>query len=412
MKSSKIQDLETIESLKKENRALKARLAKTKNLTSKQKHSNLKRTIIILLIGVAGAMLVVGNLVFWTGRTLTDTNKYVQATQPLIQNADIQNAIANRATTAIFDNINVEQIAHDILPPKAQFLAPSFASQAESFTNQQIKKIVSSNQFISAWQTVNARAHERLLNFVKNYQGDGTFDINDLYSRITQNLQEGKLSFLGKVNLPSSIGSIQLISAPNLPKYHWIVVNLWWIRLLSIFLFVLLTVLAIWLSKNKRRTLSRVGLLYAILMLATLLSLRIIKTMSINQVSKEYQSAVMAAWDIVLRSLIQQTGALMLVFVFVSMGAWFIGDSKHARILKGTIVMALNGNFQKAIYREKSPKFAMWLGKNKRIFEAILIFLAVLSLLIITLTPTNILLLVIVLVSLILVIELLGLNSN
>lgn len=410
MKSS-TQDSQTITKLQKENKELKARLAKVQTSSTNQKLSVFKKVGIVLAIGLAGAMLVVGNLVFWTGRTLTDTNRYVQATQPIIQNKDVQTAIADKATSAIFDNIDVEKIAQDILPPKAQFLAPSFASQAESFTNQQIEKIVSSDKFSDTWQTVNAQAHQRLLNFVKNYQGDGTFDVNDLFDRITQNLQGSKLAFLGNVNLPDKIGSIQLISAPNLPKAHWLVVNLWWIRLLSIAMFVLLTILSIQISKNKRKTVIRVGILYALLMVASLLALRIARTALVNGTDPNYQSAVMAIWDIVLRSLVQQTYALAFVFSFVSGVAWFTGKGKLATRTRTSISTALNGDIQQAIYHNKKPKFALWMGSSKRFIEIILAILAGLSLLFISLTPMNILIVSIIVIVLVVLIEALGITK-
>ncbi len=411
MRSSKAQDSQTIAVLQKENKELKARLAKVQTPSTKQKLSVFKKLGLILSIGLAGAMLVVGNLVFWTGRTLTDTNRYVQATQPIIQNKDVQNAIADKTTSAIFDNLDVEKIAQDILPPKAQFLAPSFASQAESFTNQQIEKIVASDKFIDTWQTVNTKAHERLLNFVKNYQGDGTFDVNDLFDRITQNLQVSKLAFLGNVNLPSKIGSIQLISAPNLPKAHWLVVNLWWIRLLSIAMFVLLTILAIQISKNKRKTVIRIGILYALLMVITLLSLRIARTALVNGADPNYQSAVMAIWDIVLRSLVQQTYALAFVFSFVSGVAWFTGNGKLATRTRGSLSTALNGDIQQAIYHDKKPKFALWMGSSKRFIEVVLAIFAGLSLLFVSLTPMNILIVALVVLVLVVLIEALSITK-
>lgn len=386
-------DKQRIAALEKENKALKARLTKTET-KPKSKRFNWKALGIIAATGLAGAMLVVGNLVFWTSRTLTDNQRYTQATQPLIQNQDIQEAIANRATTAIFDNINVEQIAQDALPERAQFLAPSIATQVKSFTNTQAKNIVASEQFQEVWQTVNARAHERLLNFIKNYQGDGTFDINDLYARLSERLQDSKLSFLANRTLPSSVGSITLISTPNLPKAHWVVVNLWWIRLLTIGLFVLLTVATVWLAKNRRKALVRIGLLYALLMFATLVALRITKTIAVGKVVPEYQAAAIATWDIVLKSLVQQTIALLLAFGSVSLIAWITGSGRRAAAVRGRMSDLLNGRLHQAVFKNKENKFTTWVGSYKQVIGAILLTIAALSLLVIRLKPVNIIIVV------------------
>lgn len=405
-------DKQKMAALEKENKALKAQLEKVKTNQKNKSRFSWKLLGIILATGLAGAMLVVGNLIFWTGRTITDNQRYVEATQPLIQNQAIQEAIANKATTAIFDNVNIEQLAQDALPPRAQFLAPSIATQVKSFTNAEAKKIVASSQFQDIWQTVNARSHERLLNVVKNYQGDGTFDINDLYARLSERLQDSKLSFLANKTLPSNVGSITIISTPNLPKAHWIVVNLWWIRLLSIGLFVLLTVAAVWLAKNRRKTVARIGLLYAVLMLVTLLALRITKTIMVGKIAPDYQAAAIAAWDIILKSLLQQTAALLLAFIGVSFIAWVTGGGKQAKNLRERTTDLLNGRLHQALFKNKENKLTIWIGAYKRVIGIIFLTGAALSLLIIRLKPINIAVVAGVLLVLMLLLEALSATKN
>lgn len=405
-------DKQKISSLKAENKALKAQLSKLETVDKPKEQFSWKVLGVILATGLAGAMLVVGNLVFWTGRTLTDNKRYVEATQPLIQNQAIQEAIANKATTAIFNNIDVEQIAQDALPPRAQFLAPSIASQVKTFTNDQIKNIVTSNKFQEVWQTVNAGAHQRLLKAIKNYQGDGTFDINDLYGRISERLQDSKLSFLANKTLPASVGSITIVSTPNLPKAHWIVVNLWWIRLLSIALFILLTILSIWLAKNRRKMLVIITSLYALLMLATLIALRITKTIAVNHIASEYQLAATAVWDIVLKSLIQQIVSLLIVFIILAIGVWMSGSGKKAQSVRIRVKAVLSGKLHQSIFKGKENKLTIWLGVNKRLIEVVVLIMAMVSLLFLRLTPLNITLLTILTLLIFIVIETLSMPTN
>lgn len=403
MNQHKISDKQKITNLETENKALKARLKKATNQKS-EKYINFRKLGIVFVAGFAGAMLMVGNLVFWTGRTLTDNQRYIEATQPLIENQAIQEAIANKATSAIFQNLNIQQIVERALPESALFLAPTISSQVQSYANTQAKNIVSSQQFKQVWQTVNARAHERLLNAVRNYQGDGTFDINDLYERISAHLQDGRLSFLANRTLPAKVGSITIISTPNLPKAHWIVVNLWWIRLVSIALFVLLTWLVIWLAKNRRKAMMRISWLYALLMLVTLLALRFTKTFMVSKIDVEYQSAAMAVWDIVLKSLLQQTVALLLAFVCIAIIAWLTGPSQQMKLVRSKISSVLNGRLHATIF-SKENKFTIWLGNYKQVVKIFVLVIAGFSLLVIRLIPINILIVVAILGLVIIIIE-------
>lgn len=384
---------EEIAQLKAENSRLRRELTKQK---PKSSGSTLKKALVILIASIAGALLVVGNILFWTGRTLTDTQKYTAVTNPLIENPVIQDAIATKATTELFSRVDVESIARDALPPRAQFLAPSLATQVENFTNQQAKNIVGSKEFQEVWQTVNERSHARLLAFVKNYQGDGTFDVADLYKQVSQRLEGGSLSFLANKQLPEKVGSITIISAPNLPKVHWIVVNLGWLRLVSILLFVGLTVLAVYLLPRKRKAIVSLGLLYGTLMLVTLISIRIGRTVMIDQVQGPYQAAATEIWKTVLHPLVLQTTALMIVFALIALIAWVTGGGRRAQVVRSRTTDLLGGRAHQAIFKHENS-FTSWLGRNKIFVQATGLVLAVIALLAITLTPANIIILLIIL---------------
>jgi uncharacterized protein YdeI (YjbR/CyaY-like superfamily) len=85
--------------------------------------SSWRKPVVMISAAVATLVLVFGNIFFWTGRTLVDTNRYVATVGPLIQKPPIQSAIASYTTTQIFDNFNVQSYIKNNLPTKVSFFS-------------------------------------------------------------------------------------------------------------------------------------------------------------------------------------------------------------------------------------------------------------------------------------------------
>lgn len=383
---------EKINELEQENRRLKRQLSRVESSNQTSHTSRWRRFAIVLLVGVAGAMFVVGSLVFWTGRTLIDNDRYVAATAPLIQNPDIQQAIVTKTTTTIFEQVNVEQIAQESLPPRAQFLAPTLATQVKNFTNSQLNTIVASQGFQNVWNEVNKNAQLRLVTAIKESKSDGTINISDVYNRLSQRLADTKLSFLANKQLPSNVGSVTLVNAPNLPKVRWVINNLWWVRLVSIGLFLILTVGAVWIAKNRRALVVRIALLYSILSLVLLLAVRIGGRLTASSAPTDYQAAAQAAWNIVLSSFVTQMAALAVAFALIALIAWVGGSGKGAVRVRQAFQSLLQGKLHAALFK-KETAVTRWFARSKRIVQVIILALAFLLLLLIPLTVINVVLL-------------------
>lgn len=380
-----------IAALKAENRQLKASLRKLESVKSTPRSSSRWRTwLIVLCVSMAGAMLVVGNILFWTGRTLTETDRYTEVVAPLIEEPVIQQAIAQKATDSLFEQVDVEAVLQTNLPSRIQFLAPTLSDQIQNFTNQQALKLVSSDEFKTVWVNFNTQMHQRVINFIRNYEGDGTISLADLYTAVSARLSDTRLSFLANKQLPAKVGQVTLISAPNLPKAHWIVVNLWWVRLLTIALFVGLSALAIWLAQNRRRALINLGLLYSGLLLILLISVRVGREVVTGRFASQYQAAAGVAWQTIMRPFIVQTAALILVALIIVTAAWLSGGGRSAQAVRRRLTWALSGKIHQAIF-QKENHLSLATARLRTWIEGAIILVAGSSLLVVRLTPPNIL---------------------
>ena len=75
------------------------------------------RRIVGAVLLVVGCVLVPVSLsAVWVRNTLLDTDNYVSTVGPLADDPDVQQAIANRVTDALFANVDVEEKVADALP--------------------------------------------------------------------------------------------------------------------------------------------------------------------------------------------------------------------------------------------------------------------------------------------------------
>lgn len=387
MPKAKMTLSQEVKSLKAENARLKRQLDSNNN---RQGRNGWRTSAIVIMAGLSGAILLSANLLFWTARTLVETDRYTDATKALIEKPAVQKAIADKTTEAIFLKIDTTQLLQETLPPRVQFVAPTLAAQIETFTNEKANQAVSSEKFQSVWVDTNRAAHERFIDAVRNYEGDGTINLSDVYKKLVQRLQDTKLSFLQNVQLPSDIGSIQIIDAPWLKLAHWLVVNLDMLRAVTISLFLILTTSVIALARQRRKAALRIGFLYALLMFITLIAVRIVRAISVGQVEPQYQQAATEAYQAVLSPFVLQTTGLLALSLVIVAIAWIIGPGKNATKLRRSFNTLFENNVHGAIFGKNENAYTGWVGRHKATLQWAAVALAFVSLLVVSITVANI----------------------
>ncbi|MDO8335310.1 MAG: hypothetical protein Q7T74_00815 [Candidatus Saccharibacteria bacterium] len=381
-----------IKALTVELKDLKNRVNKLekKQPTTKSTKITWRTVAVVLLAGTAGALLILANLLFWTGRTLVEADLYKDATRSIIQQPAVQKAVADRAGNAIFERVNVEDLLVEALPPKAQFAAPTIASQVETTTRGKIREIVASKKFEDIWVNVNTKSHDRFIKFIRNYEGDGTINISDVYAKLVQRLQGTNLAFLSQVSLPSSIGTIQLVDAQWLPTAHWVVKYLDTLRVVTIGLFILLSVLIVYISRQRHSVAAKLGVFYAVLMLLTLVAVRLGREFAVSQVDSFWRDAATQAWQALLSPFVMQTTGLLVLSLVIALIAWATGSGKRAKRVQQAANDIFNGKFHKALFK-KENSYTRWVGKYLVTLQWTAVLLAFILLLVISVSIANIL---------------------
>ncbi len=406
----------SVNALKAENAKLKAENKKLAAKTSKKNSGSLGRTFwrrlgVGILIFFAVVLVTLGNIVFWTGNTIVKQDRFVAATAPIIQNQEVQQAVALYTTNQIFDNVDVEQITQDALPEKAKFLAPQLTSQLKGQTNSLLNKAVSSDRFVDRWNKTSAKWHDRVITFATNYKGNGDISLNDIYTQVSSQLSTTKLSFLANKKLPPKAGNLTVINSKSLPTIHRVITKIDTWRILSIVLLVITVSAAVLLSKGRqgrRRTLYLFSLSTAAAMALTLIARNAGIENIVGRADPQYADGVRSALQILTQSLFVQTVTIMVTALLVGFVAWITGQSRSALAVKNQGVYVLTGRVHESLFGSSTSSVVKWFQNYKRQIQWSIVVVLTFMMLIVRLTPKSLTIYATLILLLVLIVEAIG----
>ncbi len=292
---------------------------------------NWKSPVVVISILLAGAFFTTGAMAFAFNRTINDPKAYIETIGPVIQQPEVQKAIVKRTTEAINQNVNVEQIVADALPPKAAFLAQPIANQVNSQINNILTKVVSSDRFYQRWVKINTKLHDSTLDFIKQSNGNPSINVNEIYTFLSGELKDTPLAILANKQLPAKVGVIKVGDAKWVPAAHKSLAGLPWIQNVGLLLAAIFAGLAIYLAKNKRRATMWLALWISAILALSLAAIAGGKDIAFNGINDAtYQAAAVAIYSTVTAPLFAYISMLLTVGIVVAVMSWANGRSKWA----------------------------------------------------------------------------------
>lgn len=402
-----------ISKLEAENKRLKLENQMLQNSKSvpKNKGGTWRRVGAIIFGSFAVALLVVGSLLFWAGNTLVKNDRFVETVSPIIKNHEVQTAVAGYTTERLYQNFNAEQYISEALPPRAEFLAPTLTAQLHSQTENILMKVLSSSAFQQKWNQLLTRAHGQFISTIKSHGSDGTFSISELYQELSNSLQDTQLSFLAGRQLPSKIGSIQVINGNWISTAYTVINNIDLWRTLAILLFFACAALCIYLSKKRRLALIRLAFISTLALFAVLVSVRVFREAVAGSAAPEFTEAIRQTTQIIFHPLVVQIMTLMALLILIALTAWMSGPGRSAQAVRFRANQLLSGKLHQAIFA-KENSFSIWLGRHKRTLQCLAVAMVAIATLFTRLTPAMLITYVIVLVIVMILVETLAASSQ
>jgi hypothetical protein len=314
-----------------------------------------------VLIVVACLLAPLSVVSVWARGEVTDTDRYVATVAPLAQDPAIQDAVATRITTEIFQYIDIETLANDAVstitenrdlePRQAaalEALIGPVTQGIESYTGDAVDKVVTSEQFANAWAEANRVVHEQLNAALSGQYADKAvgvengqvvLDLGQVVEQVKQRLIEKGFSVASKI--PSTQATIVLFDAPNAASaqaaYSLLNTVGFWLPIIA----VVLALVGVFVSHTPRRALLWLGfgLLAAMTLMVGLLAVG--RTIYLTELPSTVNSAAATAFFDQLTYFLKQSlwaGAAAGLVLFLA--GLVLGDNRAARGVRSLPVVA------------------------------------------------------------------------
>jgi hypothetical protein len=294
-----------------------------------------RRALVAILVIVSVVLVPLAGLSIWVRNLVLDTNRYVDTVAPLAENKAITDQVANRLTTRLFREVDVEQEAQQALPERAQFLAGPLSTGVETFVRDAAQRVLATDRFETVWRNANERAHALVVKALTDEgenvsveDGKVVLNLSAVIDEVVNRLNERGVTVFDSLAENQKNLEVELFDAGQLESARSAVDLLDRLRIVLVVLVFVFLAAALALSGNRRRTLIRwgIGLVIAMAVMAALLALGRSAYLGIA----ENRDAAGAAFDIIVRYLRNGIRVIAVLGIIVALAAFLSGPSRLA----------------------------------------------------------------------------------
>jgi len=318
-------------------------------------------SIVLLILGCVLAPL--GLTAAWAKNLVTSEAAYLEAVGPLATNPVVIDAAQNRAVAAIDDAITKLNLADKLgdeltnlgLPPKLASLAEGFApllrAQITEVITNVVHKVLTSDEFATAWQNANAEAHKA---FVGVMTGESTDQISGVSVKLGSLIGtiKGKLTANGVAwasQIPDVPVQFDIANNADVKKVQGYYDLLNTLGTLLPWLAIIFLIVSIVIAPSRIKGLFRVAVWLAVSMVVLAIGLTIGRSYVVSAAPSqpEVTKALAAQLTVNLRA----TGrAILIASIVIAAVAWIFSPWKSATALRAWL-RSLTGRVEDSRWR-------------------------------------------------------------
>jgi hypothetical protein len=326
--------------------------------------------LLVLGCGLAAASVVA----IWTRVTVLNTDRYVKTMAPIGRSPAVQNAVADKLYAGITSKVDIDALAREVLPDKADILAPAIANGVNSAIRSRINEFVHSPKFPQYWDEANRRAHDRVVELLTTgkskrltLQGDTVYlDLSPAVANIKQRLTDRGLGRVADAIPPTVDGRVTLLTSSGFSTAQGAIHRLERLSIVLPILALLFLLAHIWFSReSRRRGMLRVFLGLAVTALLLLAALGIVRTLYLNAINSEVlpRGAAEDIWDALVSVLHTTLRIAVVAAVLLAILSFLAGQPLRTAIEKG------GPKVKETAARIAASPQTTWLGEHRTIVQ-------------------------------------------
>ncbi|WP_406723883.1 hypothetical protein WJ438_03310 [Streptomyces sp. GD-15H] len=307
---------------------------------------------VLLLLALLLAPLAV--VAAWVQDAVSDTDRYVETVAPLASDPAVQEAVINRLTDRVVENVDVAAVTDSLAealqdagaPPRvvegAESLEGPLRNAVRTVVDRAVTDVITSDTFQQVWEGANRRSHAAVVNMLTGERegavravGDTVqLDVGEVVDQVRERLVDA--GFEKAAALPDTDRTITLFHTEELGKAQDTM------RLLDVLgvwlpvLTVVLAALAVWTAPAHRVMLMITGAGVGVMMVVLLVALAVARRVYLDSVPPAAlpPDAAEVIYDTFVRFLRDSTRTLLVVSVITALVAYLYGPGRPARAVR------------------------------------------------------------------------------
>jgi len=310
------------------------------------------RFLVMLLVAVGSAAVAGGAIAIWLRTTALESDSFVETVAPLTQDPEVANALATLVVNEVFEDVDVDARVRAALPDALGFLAAPVASGVEDLAVDIAEEIITSDAFVGLWSTATRLAHSSAVavltgreTILVGAEGQVVLDLGDTASAVRAALDDAGLGEL--LPPPRQDGAAVILFTDGEAGILKVTVDILDVTYFALPILALVALgTAIWLSRERRRTVLAAAIGVCIAAAVGLLVVDLARGHTLSMVENEsFLPAVASTWDILFRNLVGIYVGLLVVAALVAAVTWLGGPHPWAVAVRGTVSQRLpNGD--------------------------------------------------------------------
>ncbi|MFJ5922357.1 hypothetical protein ACIQF6_07045 [Kitasatospora sp. NPDC092948] len=323
--------------------ALRSRVASLESRERPRRH-RARSFLAAVLIVLAAVLTPLGVVATWSRAQVTDTDRFVSTMAPLASDPAVQEAVADRATGAVMEQLPVSDLLNEVAPTDRPALnallgqvGSALTDGLTGFVHDQVLNVVRSDAFPGIWEGILRGAHAAFTNVLTGegggaaqVEGDAvTLDLAPVIAQVKDRLVANGLGVAA--NIPEVHTDFVLVQSDTVKKAR---TGLRLLDLAGLWVPVLAGLCAvggILLAARHRRATVTTALAMAVAAVLLGIGLTVFRALYLDRLPADVDRAAAAAvYDTLVRYLRAAVRMLLALGVVIALAAWLSGPGRRA----------------------------------------------------------------------------------
>lgn len=320
-------------------------------MANERPHRGWVRFLTILI----GVVTVVAILATWVDRQVFDTDQWGDTSLEMLQDPDVQSAVADYAVSELYANVDVDKELKQVLPGDTKDLSGVAAGALRQVADQGAKRALSNQRIQDLWREANVRTHATLIAILEDDSdvvstGGGQVRL-ELQPLIIEIADQVGLGDQARANIPASVGQIEIVDSDQLSTAQTATSLIHGTALIAALLALVLITLAVYLSPGYRwLTVLWIAITLIIAAILVLILRSVLGGILVPELADvDIQPAARAAYDIGTELLKSIAWNIIWASILLIAGAWLISPNGAAASTRKFLAVPF-GRYPAAVY--------------------------------------------------------------